>query len=134
MNALLQNLLTLQGIEFGEVTGKGLEAKAAELRKIIPQPCLGHYDRLRARDKKGLALVRNQVCTGCHMYQPIGKITIIMRGEDIQLCDTCGRYLYVEEATQTETPAPAPAPAEKAKPAPKRVGRPRKSKALAAVA
>lgn len=132
MNALLQNLLTLQGIEFGEATGKDLEAKAAELRKIIPQPFLGHYDRLRARDKKGVALVRNQVCTGCHMRQPIGKITIVMRGEDIQLCDSCGRYLYVEETPAAEAPAPAPAATEPAKP--KRVGRPRKNKALAAAA
>jgi predicted nucleic acid-binding Zn-ribbon protein len=132
MNALLQNLLTLQGIEFGEITGKEVEAKAAELRKLIPQPFLGHYDRLRARDKKGVALVRNQVCTGCHMLQPMGKITVVMRGEDIQLCDICGRYLYLEEpAPAAKTPAPAPAPAEEAKPTKKRVGRPRKQKALA---
>lgn len=130
----MQNLLTLQQIEFGEVTGKEAEAKAAELRQIIPNPFLGHYDRLRARDKKGLAAVRNQVCMGCHMRQPMGKITVIMRGEDIQLCDSCGRYLYLDEPVQpAQAPAAVPAPEAnaEAKPATKRVGRPRKNKALA---
>ena len=26
-----------------------------------------------------------------------GKLTVLMRGEDIQLCDSCGRYLYVPD-------------------------------------
>jgi predicted nucleic acid-binding Zn-ribbon protein len=107
MNSVIQNLLSLQALEFGEVTGENVESQAAELRGKIPQPILGHYDRLRARDRKGVALVRNQVCTGCHMRVPIGQVTVIMRGEDIQLCETCGRYLYIN-------PEPA-APAEAAK-------------------
>ena len=130
MNPVLQNLARLQALEFGEVTGKNVAAQIAELRALIPLPILGHYDRLRARDKKGLALVRNQVCTGCHMTQPIGKITIVMRGEDVQLCDTCGRYLYLPEPVENAVTEPVEAP----KPAPKRVGRPRKQKALAKAA
>ena len=92
MNDAIQNLLSLQSLEFGEVTGKNVESQIAELRAKIPAPILGHYDRLRIRDKKGLAAIRNQVCTGCHMRVPIGQITVIMRGADIQLCETCGRY------------------------------------------
>ena len=130
MNAVLQNLLKLQGLEFGGALDTAAEAQAAELRGLIPQPFLGHYDRLRARDKKGVALVRNQVCTGCHMRQPLGKITIVMRGEDIQLCDSCGRYLYVEEAAPAAVPAAAPEHAE----APKKTRKARKAKELAAAA
>jgi len=94
MNATIQNLLKLQTIEFGNE--KGGEKQIAELRAAIPEPILGHYDRLRARDKKGVAMVRNQVCAGCHMRLPIGVITILMQDRDIQLCDSCGRYLYLE--------------------------------------
>ena len=127
MNAVLQNLLKLQALEFGEVAGKNVESQTATLRGQIPQPILGHYDRLRARDKKGVALVRNQVCTGCHMLQPIGKITIVMRGEDVQLCDSCGRYLFLEEESGK---APEEPVAEKpaAKPARKAPKTPRKRK------
>ena len=102
MNSVLQNLLKLQALEFGEAASKNVEAQAAELRGNIPQPILGHYDRLRVRGKKGVAVVRNQVCTGCHMHVPIGQITVLMRGEDIQLCESCGRYLYLPDPAETE--------------------------------
>lgn len=129
MNALLQNLLNLQALEFGEIACSNLDTETAALRAQIPAPILGHYDRLRARDKKGLAAIRNQVCTGCHMRQPLAKITVLMREEDIQLCDTCGRYLYLppepeakrEEATAEkapEKPAKAPRKRKARQPAP----------------
>ena len=123
MNNVLQNLLKLQTLEFGEAGGKHVDAQAAELRGTIPQPILDHYDRLRARDKKGVAIVRNQSCTGCHMRVPIGQISVLMRGEDIQLCETCGRYLYLPDPAETESLNRV----EPAKPA----ARPRKRKALA---
>jgi predicted nucleic acid-binding Zn-ribbon protein len=129
MNVVIQNLLSLQALEFGEVTGANIESQVAELRGKIPQPILGHYDRLRARERKGVALVRNQVCTGCHMRVPIGQITVIMRGEDIQLCETCGRYLYVQPEAEVTVPAEAPkAEAAAVKPAKKRGRKPKAAK------
>ena len=130
MNIVLQNLLKLQALEFGETAGKSVEAQAAELRGTIPQPIISHYDRLRVRGKKGVAVVRNQVCTGCHMHVPIGQITVLMRQGVIQLCETCGRYLCLPDPAETEASARVEAekPAAKvAKPAVK----PRKRRALA---
>jgi len=114
MNNVLQNLLKLQAIEFDEAGTKSIDAQAAELRGKIPEPILGHYDRLRARKKKGVALVRNQSCAGCHMRVPIGQITVLMRGEDIQLCESCGRYLFLPAPAEAEA---VPPPVETAKPA-----------------
>ena len=102
MNIILQNLLKLQALDFGEVTDKSARAQAEQLRAQIPQPIAGHYERLRVRGKKGVAIVRNQVCSGCHMHVPIGQITVLMRGEDIQLCETCGRYLYLPDPAEAE--------------------------------
>lgn len=119
----LQNLLKLQTLEFGEAAGKAAGKEIADLRNVIPAPILGHYDRLRVRGKKGLAAIRNQVCTGCHMSVPIGKITVIMRGADIQLCENCGRYLYLPDPVEAGKAEQAPAvPA---------VDKPRKRKAAA---
>ena len=120
MKELLQNLIQLQSLEFGGDEKEKAAAALAELRAKIPSQILGHYDRLVARGKKGLAAVRGQVCTGCHMSLPVGVITTLMRGDDIQLCDSCGRYLYLAEATKADVPKPA------AKPGPAR--KPRKSK------
>src|ERR1035438_6285298 len=135
MNSVMQDLLKLQTLEFGETGGKHTEAQATELRGKIPQPIIGHYDRLRVRGKKGVAVVRNQVCTGCHMHVPIGQITVLMRGEDVQLCETCGRYLYLPDPAETaaqalvETAKAAAKPA--AKPAVKTAAKPRKRRVLA---
>src|SRR5262245_2748786 len=117
MNLVTQNLLKLQAIEFGEVVAS-FATEISELRTQIPLPVLGHYDRLRVRGKKGVAVIRNQTCTGCHMRQPLGKITVLMRGQDIQLCDSCGRYLYLpdpaEEKFLEKLEAAKPAKAQKA--------------------
>ncbi|HWW01264.1 MAG TPA: C4-type zinc ribbon domain-containing protein [Candidatus Acidoferrum sp.] len=122
MNDLLPNLLKLQALDFDEPASKNVDARKAELRALIPAQILGHYDRLVVRGKKGVAVVRNQVCTGCHMRLPIGTINTLMQGQDIQLCDTCGRYLYLPDAAETQFLEHVAA----AKPAPK----PRKRKAL----
>lgn len=101
MTELLQTLLKLQALDFEEVEEKDPEATIAALRTKIPAQILGHYDRLVARGKKGVALVRGQVCTGCHMTVPVGAIMTLKRGNDIQLCENCGRYLYLPEAEPT---------------------------------
>jgi predicted nucleic acid-binding Zn-ribbon protein len=127
MNNILQNLLKLQALDFGEAKPKSAEAQAAELRGNIPQPIMGHYDRLRVRGKKGVAVVRNQVCTGCHMHVPIGQITMLMRGEDVQLCESCGRYLYLPDPAEAEFVNKV----EATKPVAKAPAKPRKRRALA---
>ena len=118
----MQQLLTLQTLEFDSPEKKLDEAQVKELREKIPQQILAHYDRLRARGKRGIAIVRNSVCTGCHMLLPVGVVTKLMHDNDIQLCDTCGRYLYLPEPAETQPVANVPA----TKPAVK----PRKRKAL----
>src|ERR1039457_1910801 len=134
MNSILQNLLKLQALDFGETTAKNVEAQTAELRGNIPQPIIGHYERLRVRGKKGVAVVRNQVCSGCHMHVPIGQITVLMRGEDVQLCETCGRYLYLPDPAEAEFINKVEAAKPAAKPAAKAPAKPRKRRALAPMA
>ena len=109
MNELLQNLIKLQGIEFKETTEKIAGATVAELRVKIPAQILGHYDRLVARGKKGVTAIRGENCSSCHIRVPIGAIMTLKRGEDIQLCENCGRYLYLPEVSPVE-PAPPVVP------------------------
>ena len=125
MKTLMQNLLKLQTLEFGETQAPRTAAVVAELRGKIPPQILGHYDRLRVRGKKGLAAVKNQVCTSCHMQVPLGAVMTLKHGQDIQLCANCGRYLYLPEETaaaQATTPpvaTPVRAPRRRKTTAPK---------------
>ena len=107
MNELLQNLIKLQAIEFEETAKKSAGATLAELRGKIPPQILGHYDRLVAQGKKGVTAIRGEVCSSCHIRVPIGIITTLKRGEDIQLCENCGRYLFLPDTAEVETPPPA---------------------------
>jgi predicted nucleic acid-binding Zn-ribbon protein len=125
MNALIKNLLTLQTLEF-DAAGKAANAKQiAELRAQIPAQIMAHYDRLAARGKKGVAVIRRQVCCACHMQVPRSVVLTLMNNKDIQICDSCGRYLYLEdtpadpatEAATTPEPVKARKPRKSSKPA-----------------
>jgi predicted nucleic acid-binding Zn-ribbon protein len=102
MKILIENLLKLQELEFAAVIDSDAEAAISRLRKKIPAPILAHYDRLVKQGKKGVALVSHQSCAGCHMRIPIGAIVTLMRGDDIQMCETCGRYLHLPAGEQHE--------------------------------
>lgn len=110
MNELLQNLIKLQSLEFEANKEKDAGAAMAELRGKIPSQILAHYDRLVAKGKKGITMVRDQVCTGCHMRQPIGVIMTLKHNQDIQLCESCGRYLYLAPQPETVPVAPTASP------------------------
>ncbi len=110
MNELFQNLIQLQSLEFGGEKNAQVEAAMVALRAQIPAQILGHYDRLVARGKKGVAAVRGQVCSGCHMQVPLGVVMTLRHGQDIQLCENCGRYLYLPSAGETETAEASAAP------------------------
>ena len=110
MKNLMHDLLQLQTLEFDHPASPGNTSLIAELRGKIPAPILGHYDRLRVRGKKGLAAVRNQVCTGCHMSVPLATVMTLKHATDIQLCDACGRYLYLPAEEECTPPPPVVKP------------------------
>jgi predicted nucleic acid-binding Zn-ribbon protein len=65
------------------------------IRKTIPGVVLTHYDRLLAHGKKGVAIVRNGVCTECHLRVATGALAALAHENDIQVCGNCGRYLFL---------------------------------------
>jgi hypothetical protein len=111
MRELLQNLLRLQSFQFSVEKNPGVGGAMMDERAKIPAPILAHYDRLIARGKKGVAVVRGQVCGGCHMQVPLGVVMTLRRDEDLQICEHCGRYLYLPSAepiVAAETAGPKP--------------------------
>ena len=116
MKELLQNLVKLQSLEFGADKNPGVAGVMAGLRAKIPAQILGHYDRLVARGKKGVAALHGQVCSGCHMQVPLGVVMTLRRGEDIQLCESCGRYLYLLPVEPAKVAEPAAGPKPERKP------------------
>jgi predicted nucleic acid-binding Zn-ribbon protein len=101
MKELMRNLFELQTLEFHETVQPDTETRRTALRAKIPPPILDHYDRLRARGKKGVATLNHRTCSGCHMRVPVGVVMNLRHGADVELCDNCGRYLYLREDAVT---------------------------------
>src|SRR6266699_1236985 len=95
MKGIMENLWKLQVHDFGEQ--RSTASQAAALRAAIPEAMLQNYDRLRARGKKGIAVIRNRVCSNCRMQVPIGVVATLMRGTVAQVCGNCGRYLCLQD-------------------------------------
>jgi len=86
------------------------------LREKIPAQILGHFDRLMAQGRKGVALVRNGVCRECHIRVPSGTAASLIHPKDLYLCDNCGRYLLLpldEIVPAAEPLAPQSVPVRK---------------------
>jgi len=103
MNGILQNLYTLQTLDLGG--SKADPTQAAALRAGIPDWMLANYDRARARGKKGIALVRNHVCTNCRMQVPVA-VTASLTAGMIQVCGNCGLYLCLPQPDEQAAPVP----------------------------
>ena len=112
MKNIIENLLKLQAIEFGGAARTETEKPRIGLRAKIPAQILGHYDRLRARGKMGVAVIKGQTCGECHVQVPRNTVLTLMHGDDIQICENCGRYLCLPEHAN---PASPPEKTKKAK-------------------
>lgn len=98
IRSLMQKLMDLQTLELQVGRGKReRDTEIKELRAAVPAPILGHFDRLVARGKKAVSVVRNGTCTACHIRAPIGVVAALAHGNDVQLCGNCGRYLHLPE-------------------------------------
>jgi hypothetical protein len=106
------NLLELQTLELAGKTPPASARRITELRAQIPAQIVGHYDRFMVRNKKGVAVIKGQVCGECHVQVPRNTVLTLMHGEDIQVCENCGRYLCLPE------PVPPAVPPLKAKKSP----------------
>jgi hypothetical protein len=95
----MDRLLALQKLQF-DARGPIIppQAELEKVRAEVPPPILAHYERLVARGKKGVALALNGVCSECHLRITSGKLVDLSAGSEVQLCDNCGRYLYLPVA------------------------------------
>jgi hypothetical protein len=111
VKGILQNLYALQALDLRGATKNVSEV--AVLRAAIPEGMLTNYDRARARGRKGIAVVRNHVCTNCRMQVPVA-VTASLTAGTIQVCGNCGLYLCLPPADEPAAPvAAASAPAIK---------------------
>ncbi len=78
-----------------DVTGYDELIKAREeLARKITKPLLFRYERLRAKLKRAVVPVKDDICLGCFLKQPTSRGA---RGREdglVYTCENCGRMLY----------------------------------------
>ncbi len=70
------------------------QKQADAIRPEIPKFILSHHDRIRKLGRKSTAQVYNWVCQSCFISVPVGSRSRIAKGNDLNVCENCGAYLY----------------------------------------
>ena len=109
MKSLIDNLMALQ-----ELRGRGSKPvrnpadQLTALRAQIPESLLFTFDRLIARNKNPVSVVRHGVCSECHLQIAVGTLGSLAFGQSVQQCGNCGRFLYLPKDESVYEPASSP--------------------------
>jgi predicted nucleic acid-binding Zn-ribbon protein len=103
---IIQSLKELQSIARASKSGRiavgaPLSPRQVALRAGVPNAILGHFDRMLAQGRSGVAPLRNGVCGGCHIRIPRAHIAGIRASHELDVCDQCGTFIYSEEMLTT---------------------------------
>lgn len=81
-----------------------IERKRAEAASAVPATALGIFERVAERhDGEALATAfqphpkrQEYICSGCNMNLTLEQFLTLQSRDDIQVCNSCGRVLYIE--------------------------------------
>jgi hypothetical protein len=79
------------GLDLGDP--QVLEQRRTRLATTVDPRLLAVYERARRRYGRGLATVRDRVCTGCFVTLPTSA-SPREGGSSLRPCESCGRLLY----------------------------------------
>ncbi len=71
-----------------------LKEAREKLAKQIDEKWLAMYERVSLRHGRAVVPVQGGVCLGCFMGLPTSHQSSPKRGEDVSVCENCGRILY----------------------------------------
>ena len=75
-----------------------LAGERAQLAAEIPQDWLSPYERLRQKgDGRAMAVCSSFICESCRMSLTANTVNLLMSGDRLVFCHSCGRILYLVE-------------------------------------
>jgi uncharacterized protein len=87
----------------------GLKEKRTQLTAGVNESTMAHYDRVMRQRKSAIAEARDQKCMSCFVMMRPQTWQDIRTNEQIITCNSCGRILYFDPASEAAAPPPAPA-------------------------
>lgn len=94
IDLMIEEAAAVEKLGFAITGCDELKKAREELASRINKPLLFRYERLRAKLKRAIVPVKNDICLGCFLRQPT---SIGAKGrEEMQIftCENCGRMLY----------------------------------------
>src|SRR5438270_1252467 len=85
----------------------GLKGKQEAIRSTVNDSRLAHYDRVMRQRKSAIAEARDQKCMACFVMVRPQTWQEIRTNEQIITCNSCGRILYFDPASEVAAPEPA---------------------------
>lgn len=85
----------------------GLKDKRQQLRSSVSDSPLAHYDRVMRQRKSAIAEARDQKCMACFVMVRPQTWQEIRTNEQVVTCNSCGRILYFDPASEAAAPEPA---------------------------
>ncbi len=67
------------------------------LTGTLDKKLLEKYNGIQNRKKTGMAIIKDNVCSGCHMHISENIIEKTKAGTSVTTCENCGRILYFKE-------------------------------------
>jgi len=85
----------------------GLKQKRVELSAGVNDSAMAHYGRVMRQRKSAIAEARDQKCMACFVMVRPQIWQDIRTNEQIITCNSCGRILYFDPASEAAAPEPA---------------------------
>lgn len=73
------------------------QAQWEETAQKIDKKALDQYKRLMGKDGQAVVEVSGEACGGCFMQITPQTLNLLLRGEELILCQNCGKILYLLE-------------------------------------
>ena len=86
----------------------GLKEKRTQLTAGVNESTMAHYDRVMRQRKSAIAEARDQKCMSCFVMMRPQTWQDIRTNEQIITCNSCGRILYFDPASEAAAPPAAP--------------------------
>ena len=87
-----------EGLQDADARAERLQGERAELVAQVPGEYLTPYERLRKRGGgRAMAACRNFVCDACRMSLTANTVNLLMAGDKLIFCHSCGRILYIAQ-------------------------------------
>ena len=94
LDLMIEEAQEVEKLGFSITGCSELEQARKELSEKIHKPLLYRYERLRAKLKRAIVPVKNDICLGCFLRQPTSIGAQGREGAEIFTCENCGRMLY----------------------------------------